>query len=184
MATLAQAVADEKIFGQWKLDEKHPYRYTPEEFGHVVALVEASPLYLTERGRLMELDLAGDSRLVLSTDPSEVARRLKDCPQIAETRLWALPYQRALRKQTPDHVARQASIRELSPFVDPPAKLWQARVLQLMGKYTGERNAIHEFQECRPAEFAIHEARAQGSFRGPPKRTWKPPSATPATGWV
>ncbi len=164
VATLAQAVADERVFAEWKLDAEHPYRFKPDQFSRVVALVEASPLYLTERGRLMELDLAGDSRLVLSTDPSEVANRLKENPLIAGTRLWTLPYQRAARKQAADSRGRQASIRELSPFIDPPAKLWQARVLQLMGKYTGERNAIHEYQECRPAEAALHEARAQGKL--------------------
>ena len=49
VATLAQATANQRVFEQMKVDAEHPYRYTRRQFRRVVALMETSRLYLSER---------------------------------------------------------------------------------------------------------------------------------------
>ena len=57
----------------------------------VVALVEASPLYLSPRAKRIESRLTGEQRLVLNAEPSQQAARFK-AAGVGDVRLWDLPY--------------------------------------------------------------------------------------------
>lgn len=163
-ATLDRVAEEAKTFEAWRIGDQ-AYRYRASDFGKVEALLEASPFYLAERSNLMELDLAGESRLALSTDPSELAARVKQCKHVAGARLWAMPYARELAKAQPGAKARDESIRRLAPFLEPNHRLWQARVLQLMGRYTGDEGANHAYEQCRPPESELKQAKAAKKLR-------------------
>ena len=150
MATLAEFVSDPKIAANLALDEKQPYRLRPADFQKVTAWIEDSPLYLSQRARFIELDLAGDNSLVLSVDASGLAKELSAIDHVAAVRLWTLPLERLAQKLQADQKYKEASAAERMPFRVMNGHLWKAHMLHLMGNYTGERGAIHYYQLCRP----------------------------------
>lgn len=91
-ATLAQVAADDALLRQLDLDERR-YPVESSQVARVVALVEASPAYLSQRMKLVEDRLAGEERMVLTTDATAQAERFKACKHVADARLWELPYQ-------------------------------------------------------------------------------------------
>jgi len=165
IATLEQVATSPEVFEHLAIDAKHEYRYKSEDFEKVVALVEASPLALGARARVIEADLSGADRLTLAVDASALAERLKACTHVMGVCVWSLPLERAEQKLKPDADARQASILALAPFLEPTTRLWQARVLHLMGKFTGEpglageRSAVRAYEHCRPSLEDLSEAR-------------------------
>jgi tetratricopeptide (TPR) repeat protein len=157
VATLADATEKPDVFAQWNLNAEHQYRLQPADLKRVVALVEASPVYLEERMKLVELRLAGPERLKLSTDPSDLVARLKKLPQVSDAGLWKLPYERMQTRSQLKHDGLEKLRHEVRLFRE--STLWKARVLQLMGHETGERGAIHYYQLSRPADAEVAEAK-------------------------
>lgn len=97
IGTLAQALGDPSILTALDVDNDRQYRVRPDELSRVVALVEASPSYLTRRMKLAESHLTGDQRIVLTTSPASLANRLRQCqPPIAETSIWPVAYHAVL----------------------------------------------------------------------------------------
>ena len=89
------------------------------DLSKVVALIEASPGYLEKRMKLLESNLVGRNRLVLSTSPSALAEKLRGMKPISEVKLWALPYETlALRSNLPPSLERAAQL-ERAPFTIP-----------------------------------------------------------------
>jgi hypothetical protein len=114
-----------------------------EQLKRLVALVEASPLYLTYRARLLEDQLSRSDRMVLTVRPSAVAERVRATGQIEDVRLWERPYRdiRYLGDQQilpPDR--RQQQVVRLQPFQTPTADLWNGRVMQLKGVFSVDEN--------------------------------------------
>lgn len=91
-ATLAQVAADDALLRQLDLDDR-PYPVKSSQVARVVALLEASPAYLSQRMKLVEDQLAGEKRMVLTTDATAQADRFKACKHVVDARLWELPYQ-------------------------------------------------------------------------------------------
>lgn len=163
VATLSQAAGDDAVFRQLDLDADDRYPLSQADLSDVVALVEASPMYLCERMALVESQLSGDQKIVLSVNATGVAERAKACPHVAAARLWPLPYERAdaVRRGRRKFTRRLSA--ELEPFAVPyfekkgkggefaPA-LWRARTLHLFGKYAGPGGASRYYQIARPAD--------------------------------
>lgn len=163
VATLSQAAGDDAVLRQLDLDADNRYPLSQADLSDVVALVEASPMYLCERMALVESQLSGDQKIVLSVNASGVAERAKACPHVASARLWPLPYERAdAIRRGRRKFTRRLSV-ELEPFAVPyfekkgkgvefsPA-LWRARTLHLFGKYAGPGGASRYYQIARPAD--------------------------------
>lgn len=162
VATLAQAVADQQVFEQFAPDAKHPYRLKPQDFEHAIVLVEGSPYYLSERMEMLELHLAGADRIVLSLDASDLVARVEKLPHIAGGRLWNLPYRRTAAKFAASPKQLENANQQINVFRLPTRNLWKARVLHLMGRYSGPRGAIHFYQICRPSNDDIEQAVTAG----------------------
>lgn len=115
VATLSQAADDPSVLKQLDVEDI-AYPVAADQAQEVVALIEASPIYLAQRMRKAESRLAGDKRLYLSVAPQELAARLEHLPHVASARLWTLPYDRVLAQveATPETVA--AFEAELAPF--------------------------------------------------------------------
>ncbi len=58
----------------------------------VVALIDAPLESLTKRMAILERSLTGQKRIVCTSRPSELAKRLKSNPLIQETRLWSAEF--------------------------------------------------------------------------------------------
>lgn len=95
-ATLAEAARDESILRQLDLSSTQPYPVRAGQLDKVVVLLEASPSYLSLRMKLVEGQLSGDDRMVLSASPAAQAERFKTCKQVGQVRLWPHPYQTLL----------------------------------------------------------------------------------------
>jgi Tetratricopeptide repeat len=161
VATLGEVAGDDGLLRRLDLDAGHPYPLKSADFQQVVALVEASPIYLSQRARLVESALAGKQQLALSVQPSKLAERLKTVAHVQDVGLWPLPYERFRQRAEPDEDGRllQAAAKEMRPFLvgAPPfpidaAILLKARVLHLLGKYTGTEGAIAMYQHARPSQ--------------------------------
>jgi len=92
-ATLAELAADGGLLRQMDAGRDHPYPVKSSDLKKVVALLDASPWWLTPRMRLVESRLAGDDRMVLCISPAAQAERWKAAKAVAEVRLWTVAYE-------------------------------------------------------------------------------------------
>jgi tetratricopeptide (TPR) repeat protein len=162
VATLEQAASDPRIFERLDSGAKHHYRLRADDLRRVVVLVEGSSYYLSQRMELLELHLAGADRIVLSLDASGLVDRAAALGHVGSGRLWNLPYERLAEKFAASKQQIDDGNRQVSVFRSPTRNLWSARVLHLMGRYTGPRGAIHFYQLCRPANDDIADALEAG----------------------
>jgi len=158
VGTLSEIATDDGLLRRLDLDE-HPYPIRAGDLSGVIALVEASPAYLSRRMELIESRLAGEHALVLSVDASGLAEKLRASPHVSDVRLWLLPYERIAEQVNPTREQTQAIIREAIPFQVGDATLWKARVLHLMGHLTGKASANTLYLASRPAEADIARAK-------------------------
>ena len=155
-ATLAQAAADEKVLRQLDVDQTHVYGVKVTDVKHVVVMLEASPSYLARRMKLLEGQLAGEQKMVLSSSPSAEAARWKALAQVAGVRLWSLPFETLERRSHIDRRGVQTQLASLLPFyATPSAPLHRGRVLYLKGKFVGDGSAIHYYQLARPSNAEL-----------------------------
>lgn len=173
VATLSEVVADEALLRHLDLDDDHPYPVDAEQLKGVVALIEASPLYLSRRMSLFESQMAGDERLVVSVDASDLMRRAKESPHITDARLWTFPYEVIDWQMSMDQSQQIALLRGLMPFFEftiptkdgPINPLWKARIHHFKGIFTGEENANLYYQLARPADVDLDAAALQDAQR-------------------
>lgn len=152
-ATLAQAVEDEAVVGQLDVGRNRPYRLKFSDLDRVVALIEASPPYLARRMKLVESHLAGDQKVVLTTNASGQAERWKARPEIHDARLWTLPYETLRQHEHLGPAQQRQRHLEWAPFrMGPDSALWKGRVLHLKGVFTGEGRAARYYQMARPSD--------------------------------
>lgn len=173
VATLEQVVADESLLRRLDLDEKHPYPIDAERLKGVVALVEASPLYLSRRMSLFESQMAGENRLLLSVDASDLIARLKASPHISDARLWTFPYEVQNWQAAVSPQQRDALLKDLMPFFaatvqsvkGPLNPLWRGRVHHFKGDFDGDESANFYYQLARPADDELSAANLQGGMQ-------------------
>jgi tetratricopeptide (TPR) repeat protein len=164
-APLGELAGDDSLLRQLDVDAENPYPLKADDLARLVALVDASPGYLARRMQVLESKLAGDRKIVLTTRPSEVAERLKKHPQIAQVRLWGVPFERLARQSSPAVIA--ALGRELlsyrldllpEEYRQPAADLQHGRVLHLKGILAAEEDqpsANKFYQRARLADEEI-----------------------------
>ena len=169
VAKLSELAADDTLLRRLDLDAEHTYPVTAAQVAGAVALVEGSPGYLSRRMKLVESRLTGDRRIVLTTQPSQVADRLRKCPGVRDAHLWRLPYERLRYQSSPD--VTQSAAREMLAFQveEVPKKfhgsvlaLARGRRLHLAGRYTGEagdESANRSYQMTRVADADLAAAK-------------------------
>lgn len=109
----------------------------------VVALVDAAPHALSRRMQLVQQKLAGDKKMVLTTSPSEMASRVRQCGGLSDVQVWTLPYA-CIRYRKSIATDKEAVAQLLRPlaFIRQPTPLWFGRMLDFRGEY--------EMQDQRP----------------------------------
>jgi tetratricopeptide (TPR) repeat protein len=158
-ATLAQVCADERLLRRLDINADRPYPIKDEQLCRIVALVEASPWYLTKRMKLIESRLAGAQKLVLTADPETLIAGWKDLPHIAGARCWSFPYEVLVQRMNADTKSVHARLIGLLPYYAPPTSvaLRQGRILYLRGNLTGEQSAIAKLLRARPPDAEIEK---------------------------
>ena len=109
----------------------------------------------------MESLLAGQERLVLTTDPTAQAERIRAAGQagVAAARLWQFPYQTLQRRsQLRVEDVSQRLDAMLPLFAAHGTPLFKGRILHLKGRFQGQPGAIECYQAARPATQDLVEA--------------------------
>jgi hypothetical protein len=173
VATLAEVVADESLLRKLDLDDAHRYPVDAERLRGVVALVEATPMFLSRRMSLFESRMAGEERLVLSVDASDLLARAKASPHVSDARLWTFPYEVLDWQASMNQPQQLALLREIRPYFEftiptkdgPINPLWKARIHHFKGIFEGEENANVYYQLARPADADLEGAGLQDAQR-------------------
>jgi tetratricopeptide (TPR) repeat protein len=172
-ATLEQVVAKPELLDRLASDVPYWVQKADLKRG-VVALIEASPLYVSPRAKRIESRLTGEQRLVLNAEPSPQAARFKAALEAAfktagvgDVRLWDLPYTTLQRRLA---LKREAVLQRLVAYLQfmcsPPAPtgtspivgpLYKGRVMHLKGRFFDEKEAIAYYQKARPGTDSVLE---------------------------
>ena len=101
IATLSQAAADEAILRQMDVPGGQAYPRKAGDLQKVVALIDGTPGYWEPRMKLLESQLTGRDRIVLSADPAALADKLREAPHIDQILLWTMPLETLLQRMPP-----------------------------------------------------------------------------------
>lgn len=167
-ATLSRAAADEGLLRQLDVDFQHPYPLKASQLKSVVALLEASPAYLSQRMRLLESRLAGADKAVLSAAPSAQAARFRHCPHVTAAELWLRPYDTLLQEIQLGPKRVQWQLFMLMPFQVGVARtpaLLKGRLYHLKGIFTGSPNAVEFYQMARLSNRQLSAAKVDPESR-------------------
>jgi hypothetical protein len=96
IATLAQVINDVSILRSLDVGDKYKYPIAEKDLQEVVAMLDTSPEYLSQRMKVLESNLAAEWQMVLTTSPTAAKRQLESCEGLKEIRLWAIPYETAM----------------------------------------------------------------------------------------
>ena len=132
VATLEQVRKDDALLRQLDF-ENAAYAVTADALKSVVPSLVADPFDLTRRARQVESKLTGDDHLALSSQPSEVAVRLKSVPDLAEPSLWNLPFVTLRDQLSLGRSERHREAIAFEPFAVRPV-LWKARTRHFQGR--------------------------------------------------
>jgi hypothetical protein len=156
VATLQQVQADDALLRQLDLPDE-PYPVSTDRVSHLAAWIVADPFELTKRARLVDGQLTGDNRVVLSVDATAQADQLKSVRRVAKVQLWELPF-RTLRDQltlenTSGNPARSREVFAFESFAVRPV-LWKARTRHFQG-----RREVVDDEKSKGADEAIDDHR-------------------------
>ena len=155
-ATLEQVVREPSILDRVDFDSKHPYWAKSLDLKQAVVAVEASPLYLAKRAKLVESRLVGKQKMVLCCDATGQATRFQAAAHDAKVHLWSLPYQTLLRRSQlgTGGVCRQ--LNAIWPFfAGNGTPLFRGRIFHLKGRFADSEGAIAHYQAARPTDEAL-----------------------------
>jgi len=162
-ATLDQVVANPKLLDRLALGGDEPYWPEKGDLKQVVALIEASPMYVSPRAKRIQLRLTGELRLVLNAEPSRQKARF-EAAGVGHSRLWELPYTTLQRRLALKSTAVYERLAVYAPFmcspspplyVGPAAPLYKGRIMHLKGRLFDEKEAVAYYQKARPQIKAL-----------------------------
>ena len=165
VATLGEVIANSELLGQ--LDAPgHEYAVKKVEPDSIIALIHATPSYLSQRMKLIEPQLTGEFKTVLTTEPSKLRQSLLKLSNIRRVTIWALPYD-AIRyasaiSRTPETRMQRAS--RLFVFEgDRPLAMARRRYFQgVFSDRPPKVGAKSYLLECRISDSRMPEAAAEG----------------------
>ncbi|HZZ71154.1 MAG TPA: transglutaminase domain-containing protein, partial [Pirellulales bacterium] len=176
VATLRQAAENDAVWRGLDLDAQQTYPWKAADLKQVVACIAASPLALSARVDSLDQAEHGPQRVVFAVDPSGLAKKLADQPQVAAVRLWTWPFETLQQQRRYPPEVRQAAIAELQPFLARPL-LWKARLLDF------KRTPVMEHQTAQ-STAAGEESPAQETERRARGFYMKARSEDDETSWI
>jgi hypothetical protein len=133
VATLEQVRKDDALLRRLDIEgEKYPV--AAASLKNVEIGLVADPFTLSRRASQTEANLAGDDRLVLTANPSELAARLKSIPGVSAIRLWDFPFQTIADQLSLGKSDRHRDALAFEPFAMRPG-LWKGRTRHFQGRH-------------------------------------------------
>jgi hypothetical protein len=163
IATLGQVIERPDLLQGLVESAGQAYPLSRRQLRSMVALIDATPAYLSQRMKLLEAVLLGEQKMVLTVSPSPLATALRQSKGINRVQLWTLPYEAFAGRAalTPSSPGVRELAREHS-FFDRRTPLAQARLLHFRGRFearddrAGARSA---YLECRTPDAQIRQLR-------------------------
>jgi len=181
IATLSQVLDQPELLDELDVgDLKYPV--TAEDLKEVIALICAPPASLSERMQIVEKNLAGDERTILSTSPTRLGERVTACRGISFATIWAVPYEAIWFRRARDRILqtnRDAAMQYYAAVgvFQNQGPLVRGRYLQLKGEFEGHDkndNAKALYLQCRIPDALLDELETSkqiqktlGIVRGP-----------------
>ena len=174
VATLEQLRADPALIGRLRLDGEHlqgsdPYRFNAKDLDNLVALIDGTEQYLSQRMKLIESALSGEEKMILTTTPSALRRQLTSSGVVKDATLWTLPYFQwqfqQLMSRDPKFVNQQFLDRRL--FLDGSV-LARARRQHFRGELSGDdqnKGAKALYLQCRIPNQRINQIETSAATR-------------------
>ena len=163
IARLSDVLNDPDAFSTFNIDgEDYRSRFN---FSKIVAMIDATPAYLSQRMKMIEKSMTGSNRMILTVTPSPIAKRLRRTKGVTRTEIWTFPYEmyRRVQRMVPEQqqtmqreLAREQNLfdirnsfsSESSGFsrqytertrnIDTRVSLIQGRLLHLKGRYSND----------------------------------------------
>ncbi len=152
-ATLSEVVEDPELLRQLDVTEEGEewvYPVDGSQMEGVVAWLEASPSYVSQRMAVIEAHLTGSQRAVLTTRPSLLAEKLRDAAHIQGVGLWGHPFDLIVRYWQMDPGEVQTKLQEMLVYQSPVGQsLWTGRTLYLTDVTIEDRGASWYYQQAR-----------------------------------
>lgn len=157
IATWKQLQEDPQLLRQLDLPDS-PYPFAADDLQRVVALIDATPPYCSQRMALVERNLKDDEKLVLTVEPGLLRRQLREIG-IEDSEIWTVPYRVfEFERLTQQHLpTRQAALNELKIF-GGPFPLLSGRLLHFRGQLDSDGEhpgAKAYYLECRKPDKQI-----------------------------
>jgi tetratricopeptide (TPR) repeat protein len=93
IATLEQVLENPAVLEQLTIDESFQYEIDRKDLQSVLALLDTSLASLSLRMQLVEQQLTGEHRTVLTFAPTPLAEQLAKCRGVTDVALWRIPYE-------------------------------------------------------------------------------------------
>jgi hypothetical protein len=140
-----------------------PYTIETDDLSRVVALIDATPGYLSQRMQLLQGVLVGDQKTVLTVAPTPLAEKLSASRGINGVGIWSLPYEGFIMRSS--LTAGSNSLLWLAiehQLFDRKTPLHEARLLHFRGQYdpVNENPGARQFyMSCRTPDAQIKAIR-------------------------
>jgi tetratricopeptide (TPR) repeat protein len=96
VATLSQVYEDPDLLAQLDVEGESydvPLRSSSDRPSGLIALIEATPQFLSRSMRELQTHLTGAASLTLSVDANTLKTRLQQTPRVAQIEVWKWPYE-------------------------------------------------------------------------------------------
>jgi hypothetical protein len=190
IATLSQVIADPQLLRALDIGEKYRYRIEADELGQIVALVDGSAEYLSQRMRLMERALPATDQMVLSLSASQLKQDVAKCAGVTDVRMWPVPLETDMYQLTKNLMLAQNAEMRWQEFVDYGvfqglSSVVRGRRAHLLGRFEDQgdqRGANTYYMQSRMPQAQIAEIETNRSLQnalglektlGMPDREWQ-----------
>ena len=161
IATLDQLLDQPQLLEE--LTAGSSYRINADDLKTLVALVDASPAYLSQRMRLVEKALTGDDKMRLTCRPSVLGRELRSLRGITNVAIWPFSYDSLQQRlQLRNNVPALQAIQAELALVSGRTALARGRLQHLRGQIANQPNqpgAKAYYLQSRPSDQQIEATR-------------------------
>ncbi len=190
IATLAQVIADPQLLRALDIGEKYRYRIEAEDLTKIVALIDGSTEYLSQRMRLVERALPATDQMVLSLSASQQKQAVAKCAGVTDVRLWPVPLETDMYQRTRNMLLAQNPEMRWQEFVDYGvfqglSTVVRGRRAHLLGRFEDQGEvpgANSYYMQSRMTDAQIAEIETNRSLQnslglektlGMPDREWQ-----------
>ncbi|MGE0760033.1 MAG: tol-pal system YbgF family protein, partial [Pirellulaceae bacterium] len=105
IATLQQVRDDPTLLSALGTAD-HPYQVEPRDLAEVAALIDVIAPHLSQRFQLLEKQLLGERRTVLTVALTPLAQKLESCPGVYDVYVWSVPFEAGWFRSTYERLMR------------------------------------------------------------------------------